>query len=164
MTRRSRTRAPLAVTACLALGLVLGACGSEDTVASDPGAASSSSPGTVDEEPASWPEDASVDLVRADDEAGTAYAEAAPVGGAAWLADEGALVYVGEVGYSGSCAPRATLRADWSLALAPGGDKDTMCTMDAVSWVVVVTGLETPPTQLQVTDLSGTSTVEVVGA
>ncbi|WP_168929581.1 hypothetical protein [Nocardioides sp. GY 10127] len=141
---------------CLAL-LLLAACG---------GGTSSGSPSPDSR----WGADATVRLVRADGSGAGDGARLAEVAGgpghAGWEASSSTLAYASEIGYSGSCAPTARLGGtseDPRLVLRPFTSSKVLCTADAVSWVVVVTGLEDAPGTLLVTDLSGGTSVQVSG-
>jgi len=85
------------------------------------------------------------------------------VGGeAVWDPSDGALLYASGPRYSSSCPPEPTLSNDdgsLSLALAYRAGANRVCTSDAVPVLVTVTGLESPPERLTVSEEGNPSQV-----
>lgn len=136
--------------------LLLAACGNGGGSASDPAPSEPTDDGAT---PTARPR---IEVVDTEDGIGRRMLDSAGEARATWLATSGRLVYVTELGYS-SCAPTARIGGEAGalrLAVTPYAGPD-MCAMLATHYAVVVDGLGDSPGRLEVTDLSGTSVVEV---
>lgn len=159
-----RTFTRLGTLLCGLALLTTAACGgSGDDTASDP-AESPGSPGSSGSSGSSGQPLArvSAEVTGTSEGVGLQALESTGEAAALWLAEEGVLVYVSELGYS-ACAPKASVRGDataLSITLTPYDGPD-MCASIATNYAVVVDGLDAPPASVEVTDLSGTSQVVV---
>ena len=157
-----RTSLLLLVPAMLLPVALLTACGPGDDAetaaetASDP---APEGPVTSPSGPGATPE---VEVTGTSSGPGMQALESSGGASATWVTQDSRLVYVTELGYSG-CAPTARLASEpgvLRLVVTPYAGPD-MCTMQATHYAVLVDGLEDAPTRLEVTDLSGTSEVQV---